>query len=84
MLVSAAIMTPGSRFLSRLEDLGIGTVKCEILTEAQFHVSFHDPDDDSEIRFGLDIASVDATPRRGHREPWWTACRPWFCRRRRS
>ena len=68
VLVSAAIMTPGSRFLSRLEDLGIGTVKCEILTEAQFHVSFHDPDDDSEIRFGLDIASVDATPRRGHRE----------------
>ena len=66
--VSSAIMTPGSRFLSRLEDLDIGTVKCEILTEAQFHVTFHDPDDDSEIRFGLDIASVGATPRVGHRE----------------
>lgn len=66
--VSAAIMTPGSRLLPRLEGLDIGTVRCEVLTEAQFHVSFHDPDDDSEIRFGLDIASVGATPRLGHGE----------------
>ena len=66
--VSSAIMTPGSHLLSRLGGLDIGTVKCEILTEAQFHVTFHDPDDDSEIRFGLDIASVSATPRLGHRE----------------
>ena len=66
--VSAAIMTPGSQLLSRLEGLDIGTVKCEILTEAQFHVSFHDPDDESRIRFGLDIASVGATPRLGHGE----------------
>ena len=66
--VASAIMTPGSRLLARLEDLDIGTVKCEILTEAQFHVTFHNPDDDSEIHFGLDIASVGATPRLGHRE----------------
>ena len=62
--VASAIMTPGSRLLSRLENLKIGTVRCEILTEAQFHVTFHNPDDD-EIRFGLDIASVSATPRLG-------------------
>ena len=66
--VSSAIMTPGSHLLSRLEGLDIGTVKCEILTDAQFHVTFHDPDDESEIRFGLDIASVSATPRLGHRK----------------
>ena len=66
--VSSAIMTPGSQLLSRLEGLDIGTVRCEILTEAQFHVTFHDPDDDSEIRFGLDVASVSATPRLGHLE----------------
>ena len=66
--VSAAIMTPGSQLLSRLEGLDIGTVKCEILTEAQFHVSFHDPDDESKTLFGLDIASVGATPRLGHGE----------------
>lgn len=65
--VSSAIMTPGSRLLSRLEGLGLGTVKCEILTEAQFHVTFHDPNNDNEIRFGLDIASVSATPRLGQR-----------------
>ena len=65
--VSSAIMTPGSQLLSRLEGLNIGTVKCEILTEAQFHVTFHDPDD-GEIRVGLDVASVSATPRLGHRE----------------
>ena len=68
MPVSAAIMRPGSQLLSRLEGLGIGTVKCEILTEAQFHVSFHDPDDESKILFGLDIASVGATPRLGQGE----------------
>lgn len=65
--VSSAIMRPGSRLLSRLEGLDLGTVKCEILTEAQFHVTFHDPDNDNEVRFGLDIASVSATPRLGER-----------------
>ena len=68
MPVSAAIMTPGAQLLSRLERLSIGTVKCEILTDAQFHVNFHDPDEESRIRFSLDIASVGATPRLGQCE----------------
>ena len=65
--VSVAILTPGSRFLSRLEGLGVGTVKCEILGEAQFHVTFHDPDNDEKEHFGLWVASASATPRLGQR-----------------
>ena len=30
--IASAIMTPGSRLLARLEDLDIGTVQCEVLT----------------------------------------------------
>ena len=63
--VSSAILSQGSRFLSRLESLNLGTVECEILTQAQFHVTFHDPDRANAIRFGLDIASVGTTPRLG-------------------